>query len=85
MSILPTGFTQEADLPSTTTSSVNQLDNEAVDSAIFRCVDDGPSDDRADSISSHHQVVGRRRCKLISNTNECKCIQITQYNVENGI
>jgi len=49
----------------TTTSSVNQLDNYAVDNIIIRCVDDGPSDDRAGnySISSHHQVIGRRRCR----------------------
>ena len=40
-------------------SSVDQPDY-AVDNIIMRCVDDGPSDDRADSISSHCQVIGRR-------------------------
>ena len=41
-------------------SSVDHPDY-AVDDIIMRCVDDGPSDDRADSISSHCQVIGRRR------------------------
>ena len=58
-----------------TTSSVNQLDNYAVDNIIIRCVDDGPSDDRADnySISSHHQVIGRRRCRPVTTTTSNKC------------
>ena len=64
----------------TTTSrlSVNQIDNCAVDNIIIRCADDGPSDDRADnySIHSHHQVIGRRRCRTVTTstiaTNECK-------------
>ncbi|XP_065894258.1 uncharacterized protein [Dysidea avara] len=49
-----------------TSSSVNQSDNYAVDNIVIRCVDDGPSDDRADnySISSHHQVIDRRRSRL---------------------
>jgi len=48
-----------------TTSCVNQLDNNAADNVIIRCVDNGPSNDRTDnySISSHHQVIGRRRCR----------------------
>ncbi|XP_065894594.1 uncharacterized protein [Dysidea avara] len=50
-------------------NSVNQLDTHAVDNIIIRCVDDGPSDDRADnySISSHHQVIGRR-CRIVTTT-----------------
>ena len=52
--------------PSSTLSSVNQLDNEAVDNIIIRCVDYGPSDGRADSISSHRKVNSRRRCKTVT-------------------
>ena len=55
---------------------VNQLDSYATDNVITRCVDDGPSDDRADnySISSHHQVIRRRRCRTITTaTNKCEC------------
>ena len=46
----------------TTTSNTNRSDNCAEEDIINRCVDDGPSDGRADnySITSHHQVVGRR-------------------------
>ena len=51
-----------------TTSSVNQLDNYAVDNIIIRCVDDGPSDDRACSISSHHQVNGRGSHRAVTTT-----------------
>ena len=45
-----------------TTGSVTQLDNCAEDNVIIRCVDDGPLDDKADnySVTSHHQVVGRK-------------------------
>jgi len=42
----------------------------AVGNIIMRCVDDGPSDDRTDSISSHHQVIGRR-CKTTITSSEC--------------
>ena len=53
-----------------TTSSVNQSDNCAEDNIIIRCVDGGSSDDRADnySISSHFQVIGRRRCRTSATT-----------------
>ena len=55
-------------------SSINhcQLDAHAVDNIIVRCVDDRPSDDRADnySISNHLQVIGRRRCRTVT---DCKC------------
>ena len=55
----------------------DQLENYATDSVIIRCVDDGPSNDRADnySISSHRQVIGRRRCRpvtTVTSTNTCK-------------
>ncbi|XP_065894306.1 uncharacterized protein [Dysidea avara] len=48
--------------------TTSQLDNYAVDNIIIQCVDDGPSDDRADnySVSSHHQIVGRRRCRPVT-------------------
>ena len=49
-------------------SSVDHPDY-AVDNIIMRCVDDVPSDDRADSISSHHQVIGRRCPYRIATTN----------------
>ncbi|XP_065895728.1 uncharacterized protein [Dysidea avara] len=54
-----------------TSNSVNQLDNYAVDNIIIQCVDDGPSDGRTDnySVSSHHQVIGRRRCRPVTTTN----------------
>ena len=53
--------------------SVCQLDNEAEDNIIIRCVDDGPSDDRADSSSSHHQVIGRKRCRTVATIATSKC------------
>ena len=55
--------------------TTSQLDNYAVDNIIIQCVDDGPSDDRADnySVSSHHQIVGRRRCRPVTTaTSKCK-------------
>ena len=54
-----------------TTSGVSQLDNYAVDNIIIRCVEDGPSDGAADnySISSHHQIIGRRRCRFAVTSN----------------
>jgi len=64
-----------------TTSSVNQLDNYAVDNIIIRCVDDGPSDDRAENYStnSHNQAIGRR-CRTVttnmSTSKKCKWIII---------
>ena len=47
-----------------------QLDTHAADNVIIGCTDDGPSDDRADnySISSHHQVIGRRRYRTVTAT-----------------
>ena len=49
-----------------------QLDTHAVDNVIIRCTDDGPSDDRVDNyfISSHHQVIGRRRCRTVTATSK---------------
>ena len=59
--------------PLSTTSRVNQLENEAVDNIIIRCVDNGPSDGRADSISNHRKVNGRRRCRTVTATiDSCK-------------
>jgi len=52
----------------TPTSSDNQSESYAVDNIIMRCVDDGLSDDRADSISSHHQAIGRRRYRNVTTT-----------------
>ena len=58
----------------TAASSINQLDDCAVDNIIIKCVSDEPSDDRADNypISSHHQVVGRRR-RAVTTSSTCKC------------
>jgi len=56
---------------------INHSDNEAVDNIIIKCVDDRPSDDRADncSISSRHQVIGKRRCRTVNTaTNKCKLL-----------
>ena len=64
----------------TTTSSVNQSDSYAVDNIIMRCVDDGPSDNRADSISSHHQVIGRRRCRTVTITSTTTTTTTTTTN-----
>ena len=49
-----------------------QLDTYAVDNVIIRCNDDGPSDDRVDnySISSDHQVIGRRKCRTVTATSK---------------
>ncbi|XP_065894589.1 uncharacterized protein [Dysidea avara] len=59
-------------------NSVNQLDTHAVDNIIIRCVDGGPSDDRTDnySISSRHQVIGRR-CRTVTTTTTDKNIATT--------
>ena len=70
--------------------SGNQLDNCAVESNVIRCFDDGPLDGAGDnkSIISHHQVIGRRRCRLVTtNTREWStCIIILyvhkQYNCQ---
>ena len=42
-----------------------KIHNAAVDNVIIQCVDDGPSDDRAESFCSHHQIVSRR-CRLVT-------------------
>ncbi|XP_065894609.1 uncharacterized protein [Dysidea avara] len=67
-------------------SRVNQSDY-AVDNIIIRCVDDGPSDDRADnySISSHHQVIGRRRCRTAVTTATSITNTITNHPVEKKV
>jgi len=56
------------------TSSVNQLDDYAVDNIITRCINDEPSDAGAEnySISRHHQIISRRRCRTVTATNICK-------------
>ena len=63
-------------------NSVNQLDTHAVDNIIIRCVDGGPSDDRTDnySISSRHQVIGRR-CRTVTTTTTDKSKCSTRMNV----
>ena len=42
----------------------------AIDNIIIRCVDDGPSHERANnfSIRNHHRVIHGRRCRLVTSS-----------------
>lgn len=43
-----------------------EIHDAAVDNVIIQCVDDGPSDDKAESFCSRHHIIGKRRCKLVT-------------------
>jgi len=54
-------------------SSLDLLDNQAVDSVIIRCVHDGAQGDRA-AISSHHQAIGKRCRPATTLSKTCKYV-----------